>query len=85
MIDDAVVLERPKVMKLLLAHIFMWRQTENTIGLRSQSLRLVKSQELEESALVIFQLHFHFDSASSSCIKRLDACIVFPNEALKFC
>ena len=53
-VNDLVILKRPEVVKLLLFHIFVWRQTENTIGVVSKSLRLIKSQELEECALVLF-------------------------------
>ena len=57
-VNDLVILKRPEVVKLLLFHIFVWRQTENTIRVVSKSLRLIKSQELEECALIILQINF---------------------------
>ena len=63
----------------------MRRQTKNTIRIVTESLRLVESKELEEGALVSFQVSFEliwvclFDS-----LEWLDACIVLPYETLKF-
>jgi len=39
-------------MELLLFHILMWGETENTIGIVTKTLRFIQSQELEESAFV---------------------------------
>ena len=61
MVDDTVVLQRPEVMKLLLAHVLVGRQTQDSIRVLTQTLRLVKSQELEVSALAVLELHFKFD------------------------
>ena len=55
-VNYLVVLERPQIMKLLLLHIFVWGQTKNTIRVVSKTLRLVKSQELEECAFILFQI-----------------------------
>ena len=52
-IDDLVILEGPQVMELLLLHILVWGQTKNTIRVMSKTLGLIKSQELEECALII--------------------------------
>ena len=54
-VDDAVVLERPQVMELLLFHVFVWWQPQNTIWIMSKSLWLIQSQELKEGTLVIFE------------------------------
>lgn len=40
-VDDAVVLERPEVMQLLLTHVFMGRESQNTIRFLSKTLRFV--------------------------------------------
>jgi len=37
-VNDLVILQRPKVVQLLLFHIFVWGQTKNTIGVVSETL-----------------------------------------------
>lgn len=50
----------------------------------TESLRLVEGQELEEGALVIFELHFLLNSTQGVIsLKWLDASIILPDETLK--
>jgi len=56
MVDDTIVLQRPQVVKLLLVHVLVGREAENSIGLLAQTLGLVQSEELELRALVLLEL-----------------------------
>ena len=83
-VNDLVVLERPEVVKLLLLHVLVWGQTENTVGVVSETLRLVKSQELEECTLIILQINFKLLRCYLALrLEWLDASIVLPDETLK--
>lgn len=55
-VDDAILSERPQVVKLSLLHVLMGRKTKNTIRVVTETLRLVERKELEESALVLLDL-----------------------------
>lgn len=71
-------------MKLLLFHVLVWRQTKNTVGIMTKTLRLVECQELEESALVVFQVKFQLIWGNLLWgLQWLDASIVLPYETLK--
>jgi hypothetical protein len=84
-VNNTVVLERPEVMKLLFLHVLVWRKTENSIRVVAESLGLVESQELEESALVVFKLHFELNSIQVGvALQWLDASVILPNETLEF-
>lgn len=83
-VNDLVILKRPQVVKLLLLHIFMWGQTENTIGVVSKTLRLIKSQELEECTFILLQIGFKLIWCYLTLrLEWLNASIVLPDEALK--
>ena len=82
-VDDTVVLKRPKVVKLLLGHILMWRESKNTIRVLTKSLSLVKGKELEVGALVILELELDFDEALALGVEWLKASIILPYESLK--
>ena len=82
-VNDLVILKRPQVVKLLLLHIFMWGQTENTIGVVSKTLRLIKSQELEECTFILLQIGFKLIWCYLTLrLEWLNASIVLPNETL---
>lgn len=71
-------------MKLLLLHVLMWGQTENTIRVVSETLRLVKGKELEKCALVILQVDLQLIWANLIlALKWLDAGVVLPYETLE--
>lgn len=71
-------------MELLLFHVLVWGQTEDTIGIVSETLRFVKSQELEEGAFVCFDISLELVWGNLLiALKGLDASIVLPYETLK--
>ena len=73
-------------MELLLFHVLMWGKTKNTIRIVTKSLRLVKSQELEEGALVIFEFHLKLNCVLSVVtFQWLDASVILPDESLELC
>jgi len=82
-INNSIVFEWPKIMKLLLFHILMWWETENTIWIVTKTLRFVERQELEEGTFVLFKFHFQFDSFEFAVFQWLDAGVVLPNETLE--
>jgi len=83
-INNSIILKRPEVMKLLLFHVLMWRESKNTIWIVTKSLRLVKGQELEESTFVFLELQFLLNSAQSAVsLEWLDASVILPYETLK--
>jgi len=43
MVNNSIILERPKIVELLLAHVFMGRKSKNTIRVLTQTLRFVES------------------------------------------
>jgi len=49
-------------MQLLLFHVLVWGETQNTIGIVTESLRFVEGKELEEGAFVIFEFGFLLNS-----------------------
>lgn len=62
----------------------MRRQTKNTVRIVAESLRLVESKELEEGALVLFQVSFELLwSRLFGGFKWLDASVILPYETLK--
>jgi hypothetical protein len=84
-VDDAVVLEGPEVMQLLLAHVLVWRESQDAVRLLSEALRLVQSEELEVSALVLLEAELDLNEALRVHFQWLDAGIVLPDEALQLC
>jgi len=78
--DDAILLQGPQVMQLLLAHIFVWRESQNTIRLFAEALRFVKGQELEKSTFVLFKLGFQI---SSWGLEWLNTGVILPDETLQ--
>lgn len=70
-------------MELLLAHVLVWRESQDAIGLLSKTLRLVESKELEVGTFVLLELEFDFDEALRVDLQGLDAGIVLPDEALQ--
>lgn len=52
MIDDSIILQRPQIVKFLLAHFLVRGETEDTIRILAKTLRFVEGQELEVSALL---------------------------------
>ena len=86
MINNAVVLKRPQVVQFFLGNILVGRQTEDTIRLVAKTLRLVKGEELEVSAFVLFEVELKLDEARlglAITLQRLDASVVLPDETLK--
>jgi len=49
----------------------------------AKTLRLVESQELEEGALVIFELHLELDGIGSLSLEWLDASVILPYKSLE--
>lgn len=84
-VDDAVVLEGPEVMQLLLAHVLVWRESQDAVRLLSETLRLVQGEELEVCALVLFEAQLDLDEALRIHLQWLDASVVLPDEALELC
>ena len=89
MVDDTIILERPQVVQLLLALVFVGRKAKNTIRFLSKTLRLVEGQELEIGAFISFELHFEINLSkairlSIRILERLDTAVVLPNESLQF-
>ena len=82
-VDDAVVLKGPEVMQLLLAHVLVWRESQDAVRLLSEALRLVESEELEVGALVLLELELDLDEALRVDLQGLDAGVVLPDEALQ--
>jgi len=85
-INNAVVLKRPQVVQLLLGHVLVGRQTQDTVRLVAETLRLVQSEELEVGALVLFQVELKLDETRLDIavgLQRLDTCVVLPDETLK--
>jgi len=62
-VDDAIVLKGPQIVQLLLAHVLVWRESQDAIGLLAKTLRLVESKELEVGALVLLELQFDLNKA----------------------
>jgi hypothetical protein len=83
-INDSIIFERPKVMKLLLAHLFMRRKSKNTIGFFTETLRFIKCKELEISALIFLKFKFELNETGLWFSKWLDASVILPYESLKF-
>jgi hypothetical protein len=81
-VDDAVVLEGPEVVELLLAHVLVWRESQDAVRLLSETLRLVQGQELKVCALVLFEAELDLNEALRVHFQWLDAGIVLPDEAL---
>jgi len=81
-VDDSAVFERPQIVEFFLANILVRRETENSVRVAAQALRLVKGQELEQSALVLGQLKLQLDIARGA-LKRLDTGVVLPDESLQ--
>jgi len=70
--------------ELLLFHVLMWGQSQDTIGVVAETLRLVEGQELEEGAFVVLELHLQLDGVLSAIsLQGLDASVVLPDETLK--
>lgn len=82
-VDDAVLSQRPQVVKLSLLHVLVGRQTEDTIGVVAETLRLVEGKELEESALVVLDLGIELSRVLGINVEGLDASVVLPDEALE--
>lgn len=61
-INNTVVLEGPEIVELLLFHVLVWGETQNTIRIVTESLRFVKGQELEEGAFVVLEFDFLLNS-----------------------
>ena len=83
MVDDAVVLKGPQIMQLLLAHVLVWRESQDAVRLLSEALRLVESEELEVGALVLLELELDLDEALRVDLQGLDAGVVLPDETLE--
>ena len=71
-------------MKLLFLHVFMWREAEDAIRVVAETLGLIQSQELEECAFVLFELHFELDASCCAVFEWLYAGVVLPDETLEF-
>lgn len=83
-INNTVIFERPQVVEFLLAHVLVGRQAQNTVRIMAQSFGLVQRQKLEESALVVFQLHLQLHQAGFlRLVHWLQAGVVVPDESLK--
>ena len=85
-INDAVVLQGPQIVQLLLANILVRGKTKNAVRFVAEALRFVESEELEVGALVLFQVKLQLDEARlrlSIALQRLDARIILPNETLQ--
>ncbi len=72
-------------MELLLFHVLMWRESENSITVMAESLRLVERKELEECAFVLLQLDLELHSVLSTTNEGVDASVVLPDESLELC
>jgi hypothetical protein len=83
MINDTIILQRPKIVQLLLAHVLVWRESQDAVRLLSEALRLVESEELEVGALVLLELELDLDEALRVDLQGLDAGVVLPDEALQ--
>ena len=71
-------------MQLLLLHVFVGREPKDSVGVVAESLGLVESQELEESALVLLELHLQLNcTLGSATLQGLDASEVLPDEPLE--
>jgi len=83
-VNDLVILEGPQVMKLLLLHVLVWGQTENTVGVVTKTLGFVEGKELEKCALVILQVDLQLIWADLVlALEWLDASVVLPYETLE--
>lgn len=82
-VDDAVVLEGPEVMELLLAHVLVRRESQDAVRFLSEALRLVQSQELKVCALVLLEAQLDLNEALRVDFQWLDAGVVLPDEALQ--
>lgn len=72
-------------MELLLFHVLVGGKTEDTIGVVAEALGLVKSQELEESAFIVFQVGLKLVWGHLLLLLQwLDASIILPYESLEF-
>ena len=71
-------------MELLLFHVLMWGETQNTIRIVTESLRFIKGKELEEGAFVSFKFGFLLNSVQTFTLEWLNTGIILPDETLKF-
>ena len=75
-------------MQFLLADVLVWGQAEDSIGVVSETLGFVKSQELEISTFVVLQLDLKLSQGGLSFfigLQWLNASIVLPDESLQLC
>ena len=70
-------------MQLLLAHVFVRRQSQDAVGLLAKTLRFVEGKELEIGAFVFLEAKFDLDQALRIDLQRLNASIILPDEALQ--
>lgn len=73
-------------MQFLLADILVWRKSEDSVRIISETLTLVEGQELEVSALVVLKGNLKLSERSFLLLiglKRLDASIILPDETLE--
>lgn len=82
-IDYAVILKGPQIMEFLFAHILVWRKTEDTIRIISETLGLVECQKLEVCALIGFQLQFEIDQTLGVFVQWLNTGVILPDETLE--
>ena len=83
-VNNLVVLQGPEVVKLLLLHVLVWGKTKNTIRIMTEALRFVEGKELEESALVVFQIDFELLRGNLILtFQWLDASVILPYETLE--
>jgi len=82
-INNTIILERPKIVQLLLAHVFVWRESQDAVRLLTESLRLIKCKELEICALILLEAHLDLNQALWVHLQGLDASVVLPDEALQ--
>lgn len=82
-VDNAIVLERPEVVELLLLHVLVWGEPEDSIRIVAESLRLVECEELEERALVGLKVLLKSLVVTATAFKRLNTGKILPDEPLK--
>jgi len=71
-------------MELFLLHVLVRRESQNTVRVVAETLGLVKSQELEESALVALQLQLLLHGVQGGVsLQWLNASVILPYESLK--
>lgn len=86
MVDNSIILKGPHIMQFLLADILVWRKSEDSVRIISETLTLVEGQELEVSALVVLKGNLKLSERSFLLLiglKRLDASIILPDETLE--